>query len=228
MNETRDRLLSELVRFLPAGSLLSDPEDLRPYECDGLSAYRQLPMLVALPENAEQVQRILRLCHLRNVPVVARGAGTGLSGGALPLADGVLLSLAKLNKILAIDPANRTARVQPGVRNLAISQAAAPLRALLRPRSLVPDRLHHRRQRRRERRRGALPEVRTDRAQRAGAQVVTMDGELLTLGGRGAGCTRLRSARADDRLGRHARRHRRGHRQAAAQARTRAGRARRL
>jgi glycolate oxidase len=117
------RLLGEHLK--PDG-LLSDPEDLRVYDGDALSAYQTLPWIVALPETAEQAQAVLRLCHQHGVPVVARGAGTGISGGALPLANGVLLSLAKFTRLLAIDPANRTARVQPGVRNLAVSQAAAP------------------------------------------------------------------------------------------------------
>jgi glycolate oxidase len=121
----RSELVRELRRFLPPDSVLEQEEELRPYECDGLSAYRQLPLLVLLPRTVEEVQRILRLCHQRDVPVVARGAGTGLSGGALPLADGVVLSLARFNSILGIDAVNRTARVQPGVRNLAISEAAA-------------------------------------------------------------------------------------------------------
>lgn len=98
---------------------------MRPFECDGLSVYRCLPLAVVLPETVEQVQVILRLCTAHRVPVVARGAGTGLSGGALPLADGILLSLAKFNRILQIDVANATATVQPGVRNLAISEAVA-------------------------------------------------------------------------------------------------------
>ncbi|MGO8754507.1 MAG: FAD-linked oxidase C-terminal domain-containing protein [Gallionellaceae bacterium] len=118
-------LISALRSLLPAESVLADAEDLRPFECDGLSVYRQLPLVVALPETIEQVQSIMRLCHARQVPVVARGAGTGLSGGALPLADGVLLSLAKFRHILSIDPHNAMATVQPGVRNLAISEAAA-------------------------------------------------------------------------------------------------------
>jgi glycolate oxidase len=119
-------LRTALTRGLPAEAILFATEDLRPYECDGLSAYRQLPLLVVLPETVEQVCHVLRTCHTLRVPVVTRGAGTGLSGGALPLADGVLLSMTKFNRILAIDPDNRTARVQPGVRNLAISQAAEP------------------------------------------------------------------------------------------------------
>ncbi len=122
----KQSLIDSLQAFLPTASVLHREEELRPYECDALSAYRQLPLITVLPETVEQVQRILRLCSARKVPVVARGAGTGLSGGALPLADGVLLSLAKFNRILDLDPVNRVARVQPGVRNLAISQAAAP------------------------------------------------------------------------------------------------------
>lgn len=122
----KQSLIDSLQAFLPTASVLHREEELRPYECDALSAYRQLPLIAVLPETVKQVQRILRLCSARKVPVVARGAGTGLSGGALPLADGVLLSLAKFNRILDLDPVNRVARVQPGVRNLAISQAAAP------------------------------------------------------------------------------------------------------
>jgi glycolate oxidase len=119
-------LLAALREPMPELALLHTAEDLRPYECDGLSAYRTTPMLVALPERIEQVQALLKICHARGVPVVARGAGTGLSGGALPLEQGVLLVLARFNKILEINPQGRYARVQPGVRNLAISQATAP------------------------------------------------------------------------------------------------------
>jgi glycolate oxidase len=122
----RAELVRGLLAILPAEAVLYEPEDLRPYECDGLSAYRQLPMVVALPSTVEQVPAIMALCHRLQVPVVARGAGTGLSGGALPLQDGLLLSLAKLKSILAVDPVARTARVQPGVRNLAISEAVRP------------------------------------------------------------------------------------------------------
>ena len=122
----RQSIIRRLQLILPRDAVLHQVEDLRPYECDGLSAYRQLPLVVALPETIEQVQAILRLCDELEVPVVARGAGTGLSGGALPHSDGVLLSLAKFRKILDIDPLERTAVVQPGVRNLAISEAAEP------------------------------------------------------------------------------------------------------
>ncbi len=122
----RRELAARLRQFLPAEGVLADEEELRPYECDGLSAYRRVPLVVALPETTGQVTRILRLCREHEVPVVARGAATGLSGGALPLSDGLLLSLTKFNRILSIDPDNRLARVQPGVRNLAISEATAP------------------------------------------------------------------------------------------------------
>ena len=118
-------LVNNLRSFLPPEAVLYETEDLRPYECDGLSAYRQLPMVVVLPRTEEQIVKILKLCYATQTPVVARGAGTGLSGGALPHAQGVLLSLAKLNQIIAIDPLARMARVQPGVRNLAISEAVA-------------------------------------------------------------------------------------------------------
>jgi glycolate oxidase len=120
------KLAAQLRAFLPSEAVLHEIEDVRPYECDGLSAYRQLPMVVALPQTEEEVVEIVRVCHAADVPIVARGAGTGLSGGALPLSEGLLLSLAKLKRILEIDPVARTARVQPGVRNLAISEAAAP------------------------------------------------------------------------------------------------------
>ncbi len=110
---------------LPAHCILSHPDELRPYECDALSAYRQLPLVVVIPETLQQVQDTLRLCAQHEVPVVARGAGTGLSGGAMPLGNGVLLSLARFNRILEMDCSNRIARVQPGVTNLAISAAAA-------------------------------------------------------------------------------------------------------
>jgi glycolate oxidase len=121
----RAALIEALLQFLPRDCVLFEEEDLRPYECDGLSAYRRLPGIAVLPHDESQVLRILALCKARNVPVVARGAGTGLSGGALPHPGGVLLSLSRFMRILEIDPIARTARVQPGVRNLAISEAAA-------------------------------------------------------------------------------------------------------
>jgi glycolate oxidase len=120
------QLLRELQSVLPPEGLLITPEQTAPFECDALSVFRQLPLAVALPENEVQVQRVLRICFARRTPVVARGAGTGLSGGAMPCANGIVLGLSKLNRILHIDPLARTARVQPGVRNLAVSEAAAP------------------------------------------------------------------------------------------------------
>jgi glycolate oxidase len=120
------KVLSGLKAHLPPHALLYHTEDTTPYECDGLTAYRQRPLLVALPETEDQVAAVLHVCHGLQVPVVARGAGTGLSGGAMPHALGVTLSLAKFNKILRVDKRSRTAVVQCGVRNLAISEAAAP------------------------------------------------------------------------------------------------------
>lgn len=119
-------VVAALARHVPVHALLWNAEDTTPYECDGLTAYRQRPLVVCLPETEAQVQAVLRACHAIQVPVIARGAGTGLSGGALPHPMGVTLSLAKFNKILQVDAASRTAVVQCGVRNLAISEAAAP------------------------------------------------------------------------------------------------------
>src|SRR5579859_2983300 len=114
-----------LSALLPSDCLLSREEELRPYECDALAAYRQQPLLVALPRTESQVCAVMRECRRLGVPLVARGGGTGLSGGAMPHAAGVLLSLARFDRILELDPLARTARVQPGVRNLAVSEAAA-------------------------------------------------------------------------------------------------------
>jgi glycolate oxidase len=123
----RAALIAELAQHLPASSLLHVDEDLKPYECDGLSAYHQLPIAVALPETEAQVVAVLKACAAAGVPIVPRGAGTGLSAGALPHPQGVVLSLAKMKRILHVDPVARVAVVQPGVRNLSISEAAAPL-----------------------------------------------------------------------------------------------------
>ena len=120
------RVVQALQQHLPAHALLWQAEDTVPYECDGLTAYRQRPLVVALPETEAQVAAVLKACYTLDVPVVARGAGTGLSGGAMPHANGVTLSLAKFNRIERVDPVSRTAVVQAGVRNLAISEAAAP------------------------------------------------------------------------------------------------------
>ncbi|MES2743552.1 MAG: FAD-linked oxidase C-terminal domain-containing protein [Pseudomonadota bacterium] len=120
------QVVAALRAVLPEHCLLWAAEDTRPYECDGLAAYRQLPMVVALPDTEQQVIAIVKVCQALAVPIVPRGAGTGLSGGALPIADGVVLSTARLNRIVRVDPVARVAVVQPGVRNLAISEAAAP------------------------------------------------------------------------------------------------------
>jgi glycolate oxidase len=124
--ERRRQVADALRAVLPPASVLSAPEDTRPYECDGLSAYRQLPMIVVLPADEQQVLAVLDVCRRLHVPIVPRGAGTGLSGGAMPIADGVVLSTARMNRIVRLDAYSRTAVVQPGVRNLAISEAAAP------------------------------------------------------------------------------------------------------
>ena len=124
--DRQNQVVRALQAVLPGHALLWNSEDTTPYECDGLTAYRERPLVVALPETYAEVQAVLKACHALDVPVVARGAGTGLSGGAMPHKMGVTLSLAKFNKILKVDPAGRTAVVQGGVRNLAISEAAAP------------------------------------------------------------------------------------------------------
>jgi glycolate dehydrogenase FAD-linked subunit len=120
-------LLERLGRALPGAALLTQGEAMKPYECDGLSAYRATPLAVAIPADEREVAAVLEAARATHTPVVARGSGTGLSGGALPLADGILLSLARFNRIVAVDPLARTARVQPGVTNLRISQHVAPL-----------------------------------------------------------------------------------------------------
>lgn len=121
-----EQVVQALLAILPAHCVLSRKEDTRPYECDGLSLYRCVPMAVVLPESEVQVQSVLKVCKGLNVPVVARGAGTGLSGGAMPHAQGVLLGLAKFNRIKHIDHEAAIAVVEPGVRNLAVSEAVAP------------------------------------------------------------------------------------------------------
>lgn len=182
---TREILIHRFRALLPAEQVLYSAEDLHPYECDGLSAYRKLPLAVVLPDTIEQVQRIVELCRELDVPVVARGAGTGLSGGALPHDQGVLLSLARFNRILQVDPQQRVARVQPGVRNLAISEAAAPFGLYY-----APDPSSQ-----------IACSIGGNVAENAGGvhclkygltvhniqqlKVVTIDGELLTIGGSG-------------------------------------------
>jgi glycolate oxidase len=119
----RDRIVAALAAIVPGEGVIAAEREMRPYESDGLTAYRQLPMVVVLPETTQQVSQVLQLCHREGVKVVPRGAGTSLSGGALPLADGVLLGMAKFNRIRELDFANRVAVLEPGVTNLAVSQA---------------------------------------------------------------------------------------------------------
>ena len=128
MNDTNNRnnLITQLAEVVPTEFLLKKEEDLKPYECDGLSAYQRLPIAVVLPDTIEQVQKIVRICSALQVPIVARGAGTGLSGGALPHEGGIILGLSRFSQIIEIDTENQMARVQPGVRNLAITEAAQP------------------------------------------------------------------------------------------------------
>lgn len=123
----RQQLAAALGHFLPPAALLTAVEDLRPYECDGLSVYRQLPILAVLPSSVAEVEAIMQVADAQNTNVVARGSGTGLSGGATPLADGILLSLSKFSRIVNVNALARTALVEPGVRNLKISEQVAPL-----------------------------------------------------------------------------------------------------
>ncbi|MWV28630.1 FAD-linked oxidase C-terminal domain-containing protein [Aurantiacibacter rhizosphaerae] len=119
----REDIRAALCAIVPGEGVISDQDELRPYESDGLTAYRQMPMLVVLPETVEQVSQVLRYCHANKVRVVPRGAGTSLSGGALPLSDAVVLGLGKFKSILEIDYDNRVVVSQPGVTNLAITEA---------------------------------------------------------------------------------------------------------
>jgi len=121
----RDRIVAALRRIVPGEGVIASTHEMRPYESDGLTAYRQVPMVVVLPGTTEHVSQVLAYCHREGVKVVPRGAGTSLSGGALPLGDGVLLGMAKFSRIREIDFANRAAVVEPGVTNLAISNAVA-------------------------------------------------------------------------------------------------------
>src|SRR5690348_8632063 len=121
----RDRIVAALRALVPGEGVIAGEREMRPYESDGLTAYRQLPMVVVLPETTAQVSAVLRYCHENGIKVVPRGAGTSLSGGALPLGDGVLLGLAKFNRVREIDYDNRAAVVEPGVTNLAVSVAVA-------------------------------------------------------------------------------------------------------
>ncbi len=203
--ERQRSVVAALKVFLPEHCVLWREEDTRPYECDGLTLYRQLPMIVALPETEEQVARIARVCFEMRVPIVPRGAGTGLSGGALPHGSGVLLSLAKFNRILKIDPIACTAVVQPGVRNLAISDAVAHLGLYY-----APDPSSQ-----------IACTIGGNVAENSGGvhclkygltlhnvlrvRGVTSEGEIIEVGSEALDCAWSRSAGAGDRLRRHAR-----------------------
>src|SRR5271155_4778039 len=119
----RAEIVAALKRIVPGEGVIAAEPAMRPYESDGLTAYRQIPMVVVLPDTTEQVQRVLQYCHQEGIKVVPRGAGTSLSGGALPLADGVLLGMAKFSRIREIDLPNRVVVAEPGVTNLGVSQA---------------------------------------------------------------------------------------------------------
>ena len=153
-------MVTELRPFLPAGGIVTDPAELRTYDCDGLMHYRVVPALVVLPETAEQVAATVRACATRGIPFVARGSGTGLSGGALPHADGVLIVMSRMRSILEIDRDNQRALVEPGVINLQLSKVDAAGRLLLRAGPVQPAGVLDRRQRRGELRRRPLPQVR--------------------------------------------------------------------
>src|SRR4249920_111293 len=118
-------LVAELERAVGAGAVISERSQMRTYECDGLTGHRAVPQAVVLPRTTAQVQAAVRVCHDRRIPFVARGAGTGLSGGAVPVAEGIVIGLARMNAILEVDVPNRRARVQPGVANLDVSKAVA-------------------------------------------------------------------------------------------------------
>ena len=164
----RDAIVAALRAIVPGEGVIDSAAEMRAYESDGLMAYRQPPMVVVLPDTTEQVSRVLKYCYEHNIKVVPRGSGTSLSGGALPLADAVLLGLGKFKRIREIDFDNR-ARGDRARRDQSRHQpGGGPCRILLRARPVVADRLLDRRQCRGEFRRRALPEIRHDHQQRAG------------------------------------------------------------
>ncbi len=164
------RIFQELRAIVGERGLITSPEELHTYECDGLTAFRALPQGVLLPKSTEEVQAIVRVCHRERMPFVARGAGTGLSGGALPVENGIVISLARMNRILEVDFPNARVVVEPGVVNLDVTGRVIGRRIFLRARSVVPNRLQHWRQRGGKFRRGALPEVRIHYDARAGTR----------------------------------------------------------
>ena len=164
----RAKIVAALRKIVRGEGVIAQEAGRRPYESDGLTAYHALPLVVVLPDTVAEVQKVLAYCYANDVKVVARGAGTSLSGGALPLDDGVLISMMKFNRIKEIDFDNRFAIVEPGVTNLAITRAVEADGLLLRARSVQADRLLDRRQCGGEFGRRALPEIRPHHQQCAG------------------------------------------------------------
>ena len=121
--ESKEKIIADISKILNKANILADDVEIRPYETDALTAYRQKPLLVVLPETVDQVSKVLKYCNENKIKIVPRGAGTGLSGGSLPLADCILLSMGKFNKILEVDYDNRCVVAQPCVTNLSITHA---------------------------------------------------------------------------------------------------------
>jgi len=157
--QRRTDILKQLKKVAPGAILVADQEGRRTFETDALTAYRCLPLAVVLPENTEEVSAILRFCHENHIKVVPRGAGTSLSGGALPLEDAIVICLSRMNKVLSVNLTNRVAHVEAGITNSAITEAVAG-QGYFYAGPVEPDRLHRRRQCRHQFRRGALPEIR--------------------------------------------------------------------
>jgi hypothetical protein len=152
-------VLAELEAAVSKSEIIVERNQLQTYECDGLAALRTVPGAVVLPRSAAEVQDVVRICARHHIPFVARGAGTGLSGGALPNASGIVIGFARMNRILAVDIPNQRVTVEPGVINAHVYPEGLVSRLLLRSRSVFPDCMHHRRKRGRKCRRGPLPEV---------------------------------------------------------------------
>jgi glycolate oxidase len=180
----REEIVADMRVIVPGEGVVDAVNSMRAFESDGLTAYRQLPLVVVLPETTAQVSRILKYCSDRNIRVVPRGSGTSLSGGALPLEDAVLLVMSRFNRILDIDYAEPGGRRPAGRHQSRHHQGGRGGRLLLCPRSLLADRLFDRRQCGREFRRRSLPQIRADRQQRAGRRDGADDGEVVRLGGK--------------------------------------------
>ena len=207
----RERIVAALRAIVPGEGVIAAEREMRPYEFDGLTAYRQLPMVVVLPETTQQVSRVLAFCHAQGVKVVPRGAGTSLSGGALPLVDGVLLGMAKFNRIREIDFENRVAVVEPGVTNLPVTQAVehAGFYYVPDPSSQIACTIGGNVA---EVGRRALPQIRHDHQQPAGVRAGADDGRDRPRRRQASRCQRLRSPRRHHRLRGTARRGDRDHR----------------